>query len=44
MAIQYDTVKKHFNQLADQIKALDEEQQRFVNHVVIDNYNSYHLD
>ena len=43
MGIQSDAVKKHFKQLEKQIKRLNEAQQRFVNHVVIDNYNGYQI-
>ena len=47
MAIQSETVKKYFRKLTDDnaaFDALSDEQKRFVNHVVIDNYNGYRVE
>ena len=47
MAIQSETVGKHFKkwneQNKDRFDALSDEQKRFVNHVVIDNYSGYQI-
>ena len=48
MAIQSETVKKHFSELSDKnqkrFKALSDEQKKFINHVVIDNFNNYQIN
>ena len=47
MAIQSETVKKHFKKLTEsnaKFDTLSDEQKKFVNHIVIDNYNNYQVN
>ena len=45
MAIQSEFIKKHFKKITESplFDALSDEQKRFVNHVVIDNYSGYQI-
>ena len=47
MAIQSETVKKYFRKLTEnnaRFDALSDEQKKFVNHVVVDNYSNYQMN